>query len=374
MFSTKQKRLLALDGGGVLGVISVQALIAMEDQLRALLGGDPDFRLRDFFDYIGGTSTGAILAAGLSIGKSARELETFYTERAEEMFDRAAIWNRLRHRYRHSNITKTLRHEFFDATIAQLQDRGVLRDDRHLLVVTRNVETDSPWPISTNPKATYNDRTRADCNLNIPLWQLVRASTAAPTFFAPERLQWDPADPDKQFFFEDGGVTPYNNPAFLLYKMATKEAYSCNWPEGEDRLMLVSVGTGSAFRLMDNPHADGEGLASTAMTIPAEMMRAASVENDINCRTFGRCVAGAPIDRELGDMIPADGADKRAFLYARYDADLSAEGLAAMGLDDVDASLMQMDSAAAVPDMVRVGRYMAKSVDLPNQFPTFMPE
>ena len=47
-----------------------------------------------------------------------------------------------------------------------------------------------------------------------------RASAAAPTYFAPERLQWDLNDPDKQFYFEDGGVTPYNNPSFLLFKMA----------------------------------------------------------------------------------------------------------------------------------------------------------
>ena len=50
--------------------------------------------------------------------------------------------------------------------------------------------------------------------------------------------------------FEDGGVTPYNNPAFLLYRMATLPAYRCEWPEGEDRMMLVSIGTGTRFRVM----------------------------------------------------------------------------------------------------------------------------
>ena len=49
-----------------------------------------------------------------------------------------------------------------------------------LLVVTRNLSTDSPWPVSSNPYAKYNQTDSADCNLNIPLWQLVRASTAAP--------------------------------------------------------------------------------------------------------------------------------------------------------------------------------------------------
>src|SRR5207249_213596 len=52
-----------------------------------------------------------------------------------------------------------------------------------LLVVTRNISTDSPWPISSNPDARYNDPNRPDRNLRIPLSQLVRASTAAPIYF-----------------------------------------------------------------------------------------------------------------------------------------------------------------------------------------------
>ena len=55
-----------------------------------------------------------------------------------------------------------------------------------LLMVLRNATTDSPWPLSNNPRALYNDPARANNNLNIPLWQLVRASTAAPKYFPPE--------------------------------------------------------------------------------------------------------------------------------------------------------------------------------------------
>jgi uncharacterized protein len=50
----------------------------------------------------------------------------------------------------------------------------------------RNVTTDSPWPVTNNPYAKYNARNRADRNLDLPLWQLVRASTAAPVYFPPE--------------------------------------------------------------------------------------------------------------------------------------------------------------------------------------------
>ena len=52
-----------------------------------------------------------------------------------------------------------------------------------LMMVLRNATTDSPWPLTNNPRAKYNDPTRPGCNLSLPLWQLVRASTAAPTYF-----------------------------------------------------------------------------------------------------------------------------------------------------------------------------------------------
>jgi uncharacterized protein len=54
---------------------------------------------------------------------------------------------------------------------------------------------------------------------------LVRASTAAAVFFPPETLDWDPDNPSKSFVFQDGAITPYNNPAFLLFRMATQPAY-----------------------------------------------------------------------------------------------------------------------------------------------------
>jgi hypothetical protein len=85
-----------------------------------------------------------------------------------------------------------------------------------LIVVARNSTTDSAWPISSNPWAKYNDRSRKDCNLQIPQWKIVRASTAAPVYFPPEVIEWDASDASKSFVFVDGGTTAYNCPAFLM--------------------------------------------------------------------------------------------------------------------------------------------------------------
>ena len=64
------KRILALDGGGLRGVLTLGMLREIETTLRARHGGDPDFRLSDYFDLMAGTSTGAIIAAALSLGMS----------------------------------------------------------------------------------------------------------------------------------------------------------------------------------------------------------------------------------------------------------------------------------------------------------------
>jgi patatin-like phospholipase/acyl hydrolase len=369
-YETKRPRkLLALDGGGIRGVLTLQVLIRIEELLRPHSGQGDNFRLCNYFDYIGGTSTGAIIAAGLARGMSARELSDFYMKTGPAMFDKSFILFRLRHLYESKPLAAELQKTFGKDTKLFPEDLKCL-----LLIVTRNVSTDSPWPISSNPDAKYNRRDRGDCNLCIPLWQLVRASTAAPIYFAPEVLQWDPNDPSKTFVFEDGGLTPYNNPAFLISRMATVKQYNLNWDHGEDQLLVMSVGTGSAPKTDAEVYSSGKSAFTNLANFPAALMYGAQVDQDINCRTVGRCVYGAPIDRELGDLIPRDDAGNviplserlgRRFLYARYNAELTAKWLSDHNLGDVDAAqVAQLDSVEHVHDLVRVGQAVAEDVKI----------
>jgi len=63
----RPRKLLALDGGGIRGVLTLQILGRIEELLASASGAGSSFRLCDYFDYIGGTSTGAIIAAGLPV-------------------------------------------------------------------------------------------------------------------------------------------------------------------------------------------------------------------------------------------------------------------------------------------------------------------
>ncbi len=367
--SKRPRKLLTLDGGGIRGVLTLQVLIRMEELLREHSGQGDAFRLCNYFDYIGGTSTGAIIAAGLARGMSAKDLSDFYMKTGPAMFDKSFILFRLRHLYESKPLAEELQKTFGKDTTLVPTDLKCL-----LLVVTRNVSTDSPWPISSNPDAKYNAPDRADCNLRIPLWQLVRASTAAPIYFAPEVLQWDPNDPSKTFVFEDGGLTPYNNPAFLISRMATVKQYNLNWETGEDKMLVMSVGTGSAPKVDAEIYSSGKNAVSNLASFPAALMYGAQVDQDINCRNVGRCVHGSDIDEEIGDLVPRDEAGNeiplsqdlgRRFLYARYNADLTARWLNSRGLGNVDASqVAQLDSVEHVNDLVRVGKALAEEVKI----------
>ena len=365
----EKHKILALDGGGIRGILTLEVLARMEEMLAEATGGGSAFRLCHFFDYVGGTSTGAIIAAGLARGMTAKELLDFYEDTGPAMFDKQFILNRWKALYKSEPLKKELQKVFGAETTLKPDDLECL-----LLAVTRNQTTDSPWPISSNPQAKFNDTVRLDCNLNIPLWQIVRASTAAPVFFPPEVIRWDPKDDSKAFVFVDGGLTPYNNPAFLLYRMATEAGFRLNWAEGEDKLLVVSVGTGAAAAVDEDVEDPSRGLLENVAALPNALMYAAMVDQDTNCRLVGRCVNGASLDREIGDMIPREADGKmiplsqdlgRRFLYARYNADLSREGLDALGLNDIKPKNVQkLDSIEYIPDLRKVGRKLAKEIKI----------
>ena len=367
--TTQPRKILSLDGGGIRGVFTLELLAEIESQLRRKLGKGDDFVLSDYFDYIGGTSTGAIIAAGLTLGMPVQKLLDFYQEKGEAMFDKAFLLRRVKYFYNDGPLAKELKNTFGEGSIDV--STGVFKC--LLLVVTMNRSTDSPWPISNNPLAKYNDSMRADCNTAIKLYQLVRASTAAPAYFRAETLQWDLNNPEKTFVFVDGGVTPYNNPAFLLYRMATQPHYKLNWETGEDKLLIVSVGTGSS------PSAGTyDNLLETVKELPNNLMYAMQIDQDINCRTIGRCTYGSQIDRELWDMVPREDPQdhksaaiplstnlNRQFLYARYNADLSQQGLDAMGMSHIVSDhVRQMDSVKYIDKLREVGKVAAKQVDM----------
>ncbi|MET0395805.1 MAG: patatin-like phospholipase family protein [Longimicrobiaceae bacterium] len=347
-----KKKLLALDGGGIRGMITVEVLGRIESLLRERTGR-PELVLGDWFDYVAGTSTGAIIATCVSLGMSVDEIRGFYLDSGKQMFDRAHLLDRLHYKFNDEPLALMLKQVIGEATTL-----GSDRLRTLLMLVLRNATTDSPWPLSNNPGALYNRQDLHNCNLELPLWRLVRASTAAPTYFPPEQI---PVGKDT-FVFVDGGVTMYNNPAFQLFLMATVEPYRLEWETGEDRMLVVSVGTGTAANANRGLRPGEMNLLYNAGSIPSALMFAALNEQDFLCRVFGKCLAGPPLDGEVEDMIGKRGpADPKLFTYLRYNAELTREGLDALGLSRIQPrDVQQLDSVDHVDELAEVGRRVAE--------------
>lgn len=347
------RKLLACDGGGIRGVISLGILSRIEQ----ILGGR---KLCDYFDFIAGTSTGAIIAAGLARGMTSQELLQFYLDSGTQMFEKRALLERLKSLYTADPLRQKLRDVFGSDTTLEPQHFRSL-----FMAVLRNISTGSPWPLTNNPEAKYNDPGRPDSNLKLPLWQVVRASTAAPVYFPPEVVQLDPSNPERAFVFVDGGTTPYNNPAWALYRTVTDPAFFLEWERGEDKMLLVSIGTGTGEEVGRSIE-DPEGLLPTnvAATLSG-LMNDVSVDQDINCRAAGRCVYGPFLDREVQYMYPA-APGSRAFRYMRYNVTLTQEWLDRNGFQDLEAAkVRKMDLATEenIRNLYRIGQKAAEQVD-----------
>ena len=367
-------KLLALDGGGIRGVMTLEVLREIERTLQTELGRDNAFVLGDYFDYIGGTSTGAIIATFLSLGWRVSDILKFYVDAGPAMFDKAGLLSRFRYKFEDEKLSALLKEQLgAQTTLASSKLRTLL------MLVMRNATTDSPWPISNNTRAKYNDPKRVDNNLNLPLWQLVRASTAAPTYFPPESIHVG----QHRFVFVDGGVTMYNNPAFQLYLMATLAPYRVSWESGEDKMLLVSIGTGTSPSANADLTPGEMNLMYNASSIPSALMFAASNEQDFLCRIFGKTLCGDPLDREVGDLIgPANPLPSgrvpgpmqpKLFTYMRYNAELTKAGLTALGLPDiVPEHVQKMDSVDHIGELQQVGQAVGKQKVTKAHFAGFL--
>jgi len=145
-FDPGPKRILALDGGGVRGILTLGVL----ERIERLLGeryGDAELRLSDYFDLVAGTSTGAIIAAALAKGMRVAEIRDCYHRLAGEVFKKSLFRKGLlRAKYNAESLSRLLRDVLGEVSL------GSPELQTGLLAVLKRLDTGSPWPVSTNPK------------------------------------------------------------------------------------------------------------------------------------------------------------------------------------------------------------------------------
>jgi len=363
--SDRPRRLLAIDGGGLAGLIPAEALIQIEQQLNQMTGTEKP--LCDRFDLIAGTSTGAILAAGLALGCKASDLRDFYLKFGKDIFTKEFIVTRLWHSYPSGPLEKHLKDVFGETTTL-----GSDKLRTNIVVVTKNATLGSDWFFTNNPNNKFFKN-----NSTLPLWQVVRASTAAPTYFPPETIAVpDGTGKTNPYEFIDGGVSSYNNPALQVFLEATVPEYGFGWPMGADKLMLISLGTGFNSITVPAGKAAGYELLDWAKYLIKEMMGEANLQQNVMMRIIGQrapqvrsatvelttsgAAPGVPKSDAL-DLVSGTMGAQKLVTYQRITVGLTRERLDQLGLHDVDpAAVGGLDAADQIPNMQRLGAAVAR--------------
>lgn len=341
------KRILALDGGGIRGALTLGFLEKIEDTLRQRHGNDPEFRLSDYFDLIGGTSTGAIIATCLALGMKATEVKKMYLDLGGVIFAKRRTWFQwLSAKFDAGALETSLQDVLGNRTLGSPDLRT------GLCIVTKRADTGSTWPLLNHPAGKY-----FDSNRGILLRKAVRASAAAPTYFTPEVID---VGGGEEAAFVDGGVSMYNNPALLLFLVATLQGFPFRWPSGADNLMVVSVGTGwSRTRVLPGQVTDNK-LWNWGVEVPDILMRDASLQGHLLLQYLSDSPTRTVIDSEIGDM-GGDLLGGNAHLhYLRYNVRMETNELNELGVPNADLeTLTEMSNAGNRKILAEIGERAA---------------
>ena len=364
-----RKRILALDGGGVRGALELAILERIEELLRERYNA-PDFRVSDYFDLIGGTSTGAIVASGLAAKRmSIADIKQLYFEMAPAIFRKGFMrLGVLRPTFEGKKLEKRLKNVFGGMTLGS-SDMAT-----GLAIISKRVDTDSTWVLHNHPKGKFFDDPTDDSylgNKHYPLPNIIRASTAAPHYFKPEKITIIPGQ--EVGLFMDGGVTPHNNPSFQMMMLAGLRNYNYGWTLNADQLMLISIGTGS---LADKiPARDFERKLQVAKTLDAltSMITGAEDFIELLMEWIGDSVDPKQIDSEVGDLRDDLIAGEPLVAYQRYQVRLTKDALKKdLGLsltDDQIKTVRVMTDPDAMPIAYDIGKALAEAKVRAEHFP-----
>jgi patatin-like phospholipase/acyl hydrolase len=217
-------KVLAIDGGGIRGIIPALILVSIEDRTHRPISA--------LFDMLAGTSTGGIIALGLAKpdangqpDKSARDIVGLYETQGSTIFPRSVrgalhLEALAGARFPADGIETTLLRYFGDVRL-----KDALKP---LVIPSYDIEKQVPIFFKS-------ERARASADYDFPMRQVARATSAAPTYFPPEKI--GTGDPLEYYALIDGGLIA-NNPAMCAYAEAIKMG------RAGDGVLLVSIGTG----------------------------------------------------------------------------------------------------------------------------------
>jgi uncharacterized protein len=221
----KEFRILSIDGGGLRGIYAAYILQRIQHDL--------GINLLDSFDLITGTSTGSIIAAGITVGIDIDKIVGIYESQGHVIFGdkKLSLDGLYNSRYTKDKLTQILKENF--------GDRKMIEISKPLLIPATDIGNGNVFVMSSG----YEGNPAILRSRNIDIVDAILASCSAPTFFDPQMID--------ENLLADGGLWA-NNPTSL----AVNEAIGSFGVKPED-ITVLSIGTGcgsSYYRLnkLDN--------------------------------------------------------------------------------------------------------------------------
>lgn len=312
------RRILSVDGGGVRGIIPLTCLIRLES-----VEAKPS---REIFDMVAGTSTGALIAASIALGISARGILSLYRNLAHEAFRRLPWWeillNKGNHRYSDEFIRYTLTELGADIPLNSLPI--------DVMITAKNLESSrTDFFVRDNPG-------------NAKLWgrmslqDAVLASIAAPTYFPAHSANVR----GKEYTWVDGGVGVAGNPSYQAAVEAVHYSHGVYVP---GQIQMLSFGTGRTAHDID---AHDASLLDWGLWVLAELL-----EDSGDWQTY-------VTRREYGQTGQVD--------FRRYQLDLASDVMDYLGVkipSGTDLSDLGLDAVEAIDLLLDIGHAFADKID-----------
>lgn len=349
------KRILSLDGGGIRGLITLGYLQRLEAVLRERTGR-PDLVLSDYFDLMGGTSTGALIAASLALGWPVEKVVGLYRTLASDVFrPRRSLLGPLARlvgsKFDERPLEKAIRTEIGEMRL----DDDAFRSG--LVVVAKRADTASVWQLTNVPGHRFYEMNR-----HLRIWEVLRASSAAPTYFDPQRMA--DVGAGESAVFVDGSVSMHSNPALQMFMVACLDGFGLRWTPGADRILLCSVGTGAYNAAPSSESIRGYRQVQWLGQLMVQLLQEASELGETLLQWMSHSPTARAIDLQIGDLQSDRLTPEPLLTYLRYDVRLTHEALEALGESAEPAELDRLralDGADQVDRLERIGAAAAEA-------------
>jgi len=273
---------IAIDGGGIRGIIPAVALSMLEGEL-----GKPVFEI---FELAAGTSTGSIISAGIGAGLTAKKMAELYRDLGDSIFPRSLrrlLWPLTRYRYAAEPLQDALNRVFGNMKMGDFwsHDSSIDVVITTFDLVENRTRFIKPW------KQEY------------ATWLVsyaVQASSSVPTYF-----------PIVDGRFIDGGVGSYANPCYLA---AYEALILLGW--NLEETTLISLGTGREPNKFEPHQADKLWAWDWIAPILGAFLNSADDQQVHLVETFFEKLDFRRFQIELRDPIPMDDASKIEELIA----------------------------------------------------------